>query len=245
VANVKVTGVVLRTVNYRDYDRILTLFTRERGSVTVSARGVRRTNARWRAGCQLFSSGEYLLYSKGARYYLSQAEADGIGFDLGSDPAALMHAAFVANVVEAAILPEEPNEELYALFMSALALYRHPRTDTARVSVYALVQAMRILGFGLQLNGCVHCRGKEGAFFSVASGGMVCGACRRQCPDAAPLPPEQFGALRALSAARPRDLVSLPAAAEIAGLLPLLVSYAQYHLDRVFKSASLLDAFSS
>ena len=129
--------------------------------------------------------------------------------------------------------------------MSALALYRHPRTDTARVTVYALVQAMRILGFGLRLDGCARCRGKAGAFFSVASGGTVCGACERQCPDAVPLPPAQFNALRTLSAARPRELLS-PSDAEItASLLPLLVSYAQYHLDRVFKSASLLDAFSS
>lgn len=242
----KVTGVVLRTVNYRDYDRILTLFTRERGSVTVSARGVRRTNARYRAGCQLFSNGEYLLYSKGERYYLSQVEADGCGFDLGGDPRALMHATFVANVVEAAIVPEEPNEELYALFMSALALYRHTGTDASRVTVYALVQAMRNLGFGLRLGECARCHGKEGALFSVASGGRVCGACMRHCPDAAPLSPEQWSLLRALSAARPRDLVSLPVPTEtVAGLVPLLVSYAQYHLDRVFKSASLLDTFSS
>ena len=247
MATVKVTGVVLRAVNYRDYDRILTLFTRERGSLTVSARGVRRTNARYRAGCQLFSAGEFLLYSKGTRYYLSQAEARGSAFELGSDPRALMHATFAANVVEAAIVREEPNEELYALFMSALALYRHPGTDPSRVTAFFLVQAMQNLGFGLQLNGCARCRAKgDGLFFSVASGGTVCRECSRHCPDAGPLPPALFDALCALSAASPRGLASMKISQQTdATVLPLLVSYAQYHLDRVFKSASLLDAFSS
>lgn len=247
MAAIKVTGVVVRTVNYRDYDRILTLFTREKGSMTVSARGVRRTNARWRAGCQLFSTGEYLLYARGTRYYLSQVDVQQSYYELRNSPQTMMHATFILNVMEAAIVSDEPNEPLYALLMRALALYCHLDTDASRITDYVLVQAMRILGFGLQLGECVRCRaGRNFTHFSISSGGVVCTDCKRNCADGKPLHPALQDALRALSAARAEDLPALPIHPQtLKNLLPLLVAYTQYHLDRIFKSASLLYTFSS
>ncbi|MFZ5973817.1 MAG: DNA repair protein RecO [Bacillota bacterium] len=247
MAPIKVTGVVLRTVNYRDYDRILTLFTRERGSITVSARGVRRTNARWRAGCELFAEGEYLLYARGTRYYLSQADVRQSSYDLRNNPEAMMHAAFIANMMEAVIVSDEPNEPLYALLMRALALYCHADTDIARVTDYVLVHAMRILGFGLQLGECVRCHSKiDHTHFSIPSGGVVCTGCNGLCAESRPIHPALLDAMRALSHAHAEDIPALPMHPKIpANLLPLLVSYTQYHLDRVFKSASLLYTFFS
>ena len=246
MAAIKVTGVVVRAVNYRDYDRILTLFTRERGSITVSARGVRRINARWRAGCQLFSVGEYLLYERGARYYLSQVDVSESFYELRNNPQALMHATFIMNVMEAGIVPEEPNEPLYALLMRAFALYCHLDTDVCRITDYVLVHAMRILGFGLQLDGCVRCHAGYHTLFSVSAGGVVCSVCKGYFSDARPLPPGLLDALKVLAEARAQDLSAMPVHPAIfKKLLPLLVSYTQYHLDRVFKSASLLNVFSS
>ena len=34
-----VNAIVLRSVNYRDFDRILTLFSREEGKISAAARG--------------------------------------------------------------------------------------------------------------------------------------------------------------------------------------------------------------
>jgi DNA repair protein RecO (recombination protein O) len=240
----KVTGVVLRAVNYRDYDRILTLFTRERGLVTVSARGVRRTNSRWRAGSQLFAVGAYLLYARGTHYYLSQVEVESSWYELRNDPGAMMHATFVANVVEAGIVPDQPNEALYALLLRALALYCYSDADVWRITGYALVNAMRILGFEIRTGACARCKKDAPALFSLASGGTVCTDCRAFAPDAKRIKPELIGAISALSTARADGLLSLDIGPDVfRELLPLLVAYAQHHLERNFKSASLLYTF--
>lgn len=42
MALITVNGIVTRYANYRDNDRILTLFTRERGLISAAARGCRR-----------------------------------------------------------------------------------------------------------------------------------------------------------------------------------------------------------
>ena len=40
-----VNAIVLRSVNYRDFDRILTLFSREEGKISAAARGAHRAKS--------------------------------------------------------------------------------------------------------------------------------------------------------------------------------------------------------
>ena len=240
----KVTGVVVRTVNYRDYDRILTLVTREKGLVTVSARGVRRINARWRAAGQLFASGEFLLFSRGERHYLSQAELTSSWYELRSDPEAMTHAAFIASVMEAGSLPDHPNDPLYALLLQALALYCYSEANVFAITDYVLVHALRILGFAIRTQDCVRCHGREPGLFSISSGGLVCAGCRSAVPDAKTLRPNVAAVLSALGTSSPKILQSLPFDAQaFRDLLRVLVAYTQYHLDHHFKAADLLYTF--
>ena len=62
---IKLNGVVLRTVNYREYDRMLTLFTQEQGRVEASARGARRPSNKLLAATTQFTLGEFLLNERG------------------------------------------------------------------------------------------------------------------------------------------------------------------------------------
>ena len=42
MAILKVTGIVMRYANYKDYDRMLTVFTLQNGKISALARGARR-----------------------------------------------------------------------------------------------------------------------------------------------------------------------------------------------------------
>ena len=66
--NLKVNGVTLKAVNYKESDKILTVFTLERGKITVSARGVRKANARMRGLSEPFCFAETVLAEKAGRY---------------------------------------------------------------------------------------------------------------------------------------------------------------------------------
>ena len=57
----KAEAIVLRSMVYRESDRILTLFTREAGKVSAIAKGVRKTTSRLRGAVQLFSHTRLVL----------------------------------------------------------------------------------------------------------------------------------------------------------------------------------------
>lgn len=73
---IKLNGIVLRTVNYREYDRMLTLFTQEQGRVEASARGARRPSSKLLAATTQFTLGEFLLNERGGQYYLAGCTVD-------------------------------------------------------------------------------------------------------------------------------------------------------------------------
>ena len=56
-----VNAIVLRSVNYRDFDRILTLFSREEGKSSAAARGAHRAKSPLAAASTQFTAGEFAL----------------------------------------------------------------------------------------------------------------------------------------------------------------------------------------
>src|SRR3954468_1819481 len=60
--SVKTEAVVLRTIRYGEADRILHLYTRDRGRVSAMAKGVRRTRTRFGGRLEPFFRLQVVLY---------------------------------------------------------------------------------------------------------------------------------------------------------------------------------------
>ena len=60
--------LVLRSVDYKESDKILTLLTQDLGKVTASARGSRKKGSPLAAGCQLLCWSEMVLYDYQGRW---------------------------------------------------------------------------------------------------------------------------------------------------------------------------------
>ena len=58
----KTEGLVLRETEYQDADKLLTVLTKDRGKLTLRARGVRSRNSRLKSGCQLLAYSEFTVY---------------------------------------------------------------------------------------------------------------------------------------------------------------------------------------
>lgn len=67
-------ALVLREVQYKESDKILTVLTREAGKVTVKARGCRRKGSRMAAACQLLAYSEMTLFEYRDHYTLNEAD---------------------------------------------------------------------------------------------------------------------------------------------------------------------------
>ena len=58
-----VKGIVLKTKDYKDSDKLVTILTLEKGKILVKARGVKKTKSKLKAFCQSFCFADFELVS--------------------------------------------------------------------------------------------------------------------------------------------------------------------------------------
>lgn len=235
-------GIVLRHVNYRETSRILTLFSRDLGRITVSARGCLRPKCRERAATEMFTLGEYSLAERAGRYYLGGAAIEDAFFDLRLDIGRLAHASHFIEICESVLNEEEPQPEFFDLLCACLKALCSAQADVELVRLFFEARAMDVLGFRPETGSCAACGGELGekAWFSVSAGGAVCETCRAGTPDAKPLLPGSLTFLRhVLGWDIERMNVLKPAEAVMENLAVAWRPFVKWHLERNYK----LDGF--
>lgn len=176
----KVRAVVLRGVDYKDNDKILTLFSLESGLITAAIRGVKKAGAKLKFAAQPFCFCEYVLSVKGDRRSVTSAEIIESFYPVREDIRKL-YAGSVALEYTLAFMQENMESREYFLhlmeFFQALC-YNDVSPKTALVRF--LLGALALSGYEIDLGGCKKCRktiiGR--AFFDFNLGAAACEECR-------------------------------------------------------------------
>jgi DNA repair protein RecO (recombination protein O) len=183
--SVKTEAVVLRSMRYGEADRILHLYTLDRGRVSAIAKGVRRARSRFggrlepffRLHIELHEGRSELLTVTGAQTIDGYARLRG-------DARALDSAARACDAVRRLFETPEPHPAVFHLLCRHLALLEAQVREPDRSSIGrppALAFRLKLLlaaGLAPQLGACASCGEREQLVgFSGAAGGVVCGAC--------------------------------------------------------------------
>src|SRR5690606_37938678 len=121
VALYKTEAIVLRTRNLGEADRIVTLYTRDRGKVEGVARGSRRAKSRLTGATQLFTYGRYLMFSGRSLDTVSQAEIVESFAGLRYDLVSMVYARCIADALDVTVEAGELSEALFVLVHGAWA----------------------------------------------------------------------------------------------------------------------------
>jgi DNA repair protein RecO (recombination protein O) len=70
---IKSNAIVLKSIDYNENDRLLTLFTAEKVKLTAGIRGVRKKGAKLTFASQPFCFAEYILVQKGDKSMVKTA----------------------------------------------------------------------------------------------------------------------------------------------------------------------------
>ena len=177
-------GVVVRYADYKDYDRILTLYTKERGLVSCAARGCRRPKSRLLQAAELFVSGEFVLFQNGDKYTLDACDVRETYYPLREDIARFSAGAYMLSLVEAgADGGEEPNDALMSLLLYALTYAAYSDCEPIDLALCFALRCLQSLGYRPAITNCALCgadlRKSAHIRFSPVSGGALCPVCAR------------------------------------------------------------------
>jgi DNA repair protein RecO (recombination protein O) len=182
---VKTEAVVLRSMRYGEADRILHLYTPNRGRVSAIAKGVRRARSRFGGRLEPFFRLRIELHEgRGELLTVTGAQTVDGHARLRGDAHALDAAARACDAVGRLFETSEPHPGVFNLLCRKLALLDEQAVAAREASAGrggALAFRLKLLlaaGLAPQLGACASCGEREHLVgFSGAAGGVVCGAC--------------------------------------------------------------------
>lgn len=169
-------GLVLREVDYRDSDRMLTILTAERGKISAKARGARRKNSQLSAGTQLLVYSEFAIFEERGRMTVDGAEPLELFIGLRKDILRLSLASYMAEALDAAAPENQPAGALLSDALNLLyALSRGLKPEPLIKAAFEL-RCAAICGFMPNLDGCAECGDADPGepVLELASGELRC-----------------------------------------------------------------------
>ena len=243
------TGIVLRRIPLGEKDKIITLFTRERGKVRAVAKGARKTTSKLSGGSEplmlvkgLFSEGKSLDV-------MSQVEVRESFLILRSDYDRYLRATYACELLDNLTEENDPEEEAFELLLSTLYVLQRAVMPDLALHAYEL-KLLALVGYEPQISRCVGCESEWGEFvwplsFSPGLGGVLCEICAKAARDeTVPCPPKATWILEKLAGTLdPKALAALTTEPEVLALVNrALRAHLRLRLERVVKSTEFLDA---
>ncbi|MDR0397017.1 MAG: DNA repair protein RecO [Oscillospiraceae bacterium] len=178
------TVIVLRRSDYRDWDRMLTLFSPDHGMISAAARGIRKPTARMRAAGEPFATGQASLTISAGRATLAGFELTEGFYPLREDYERLTLASYALDACGRIIQPSAPDPDLFALLQRTLGRLAYSSRAGDELLARFLFMLMRGEGVAPAIRVCARC-GKDiagdtpasGLRVSTRDGGICCAGC--------------------------------------------------------------------
>lgn len=174
----KTDGLVLRSNDYRENDKLLTVLTAKYGKLTVAARGVKKAGAKLRFAAQPFCFAEFVLAERGGRHTLVSASCHESFFALWTE--AIYPASAVLEIADAVASEGAVCTDFFLHTVEAL---RNMTAGDVKEALAAyLLCALDECGIPVDTGRCFLC-GREltapKTYFYFPTGSFSCAACAK------------------------------------------------------------------
>ncbi len=160
--DVKTEAIVLRSIDYKDNDKLLTLFSPTLGKIMAGIRGVKKPKAKLAFAAQPFCFAEYVLAERGGRYTVTSAYLHESFFALRADVEKYFAACAAAEICRELSVENERYESTFIGFAECLKGLCLADEDAAEALIAFLIVAVRESGYPLDLSLYEECDGDIG-----------------------------------------------------------------------------------
>ncbi len=118
----KTEAIVLRSFDYRETSRIITMYTKEQGKITCVFKGIRRDPRKFGSSVDKFTINHlvYYHYRRGDLHLASQCDIKQFYFQIRSDYKRNMAASYMCELVDIIMQPSDVNKRVYGLMFRFL-----------------------------------------------------------------------------------------------------------------------------
>jgi DNA repair protein RecO (recombination protein O) len=229
-------GIVLKAMDYRESDKIVTIFTEKEGKISAVAKGTKKPNSSLRACVQpfVFSS---LYFSQGKSMdIITQGKLLDFFGNSREDLLRTLYCIYIMELLDKSLMDKVKMPELFHIALTVLQIIDQVGYNPLLIRFFEM-RLLTNLGYKPFLLECVSCGKKQKNFscFSPAEGGVICDECKSNISGSLPISGEVLSIMKLLITADPGILNKLKVTDSAQSRLEhILESYLEYHLERKF-----------
>ncbi len=172
-------GIVINSQDYKEKDKLLTIFTLEEGKIRAILKGCKNANAKLKFASQPFCFAEFTIEDKGV---ISQADLKESFYDLSLNYDRYLIACDMLNTLNQITFDNNPNANLFVNLLKSLNLLMNYENISEKI-IFAkfLLSILEVQGYKLNFNQCASCGGRmlTGFYYDFSVGGIVCVGCKK------------------------------------------------------------------
>ena len=240
----RASAVVLRHADWGEADRLLTLYTRERGFVRALAKGARKVTSRKAGHLEPFTHVTIQLAKGRDLLIVTQVETLNAFLSLRDDLMKTSYASYVVELLLRFSYEEEgANPSVFNLLVQTLERLEAEEDAWLPVRYYEM-RLLDAVGFRPHLFECANCGREilpEDQFFSFMAGGVICPRCGEGLPNLAGISLETLRYLRHFQRSSYKDASRARPSPEVRKEAETLMQgYFTYLLERELNSPGFI-----
>lgn len=174
-------GVVIKTQDFKENDKLVWIFTEKLGKVTAIAKGAKKSKSKYLSMTLPLCYGEYMLFRGKNLSTLSEGKIITSFQGLLSNLEKLTYSSYLCELIDISLVDEESNGELFKDFVTCLYLLNTDAIDYELLVRSFELKLLKATGYGLNLNNCTSCNKKISTsnYISLSNYGGVCNECSK------------------------------------------------------------------
>lgn len=180
---IKLKGIVIKTSDFKDSDKIITIFSAEKGLIKARVRGVKKNKAKLAFAVQPFAFVEFILTERDGFYTVINATSIDQFFNVTADFDNYIFMLACLEIIQKTVKENESQVDLFVLLLNSLKLVCYENVSSMVVFIKFVIESMKYLGFWFVFDRCACCGGElneNDVGFSYEFNGLLCSKCKNK-----------------------------------------------------------------
>lgn len=223
-----ITGFVLREFPYKETSKIIEVFTKELGRISIIAKASMRKNSKTLSATQRFVKANYNLYRSGKEFYAirdaSLVESFGKSkknFDI------ILYKSAIADLL-VKTYDQIQIEVVYRLLENTFVAFENAKGNYVNIFLAFLIKYISFSGFKPNLTSCGICGKKlsnNEIYFSIRESSLICSLDKYEAKDRIYLDKEEFAYIKKILYTESEELENIKVPENYQKILVLIIDY--------------------
>lgn len=178
----KCQGVVIKTQDYKENDKLVWIYTDTNGKITTIAKGAKRSKNKFFSITLPLFYGEYVLYQGKNLANIQEGRTIESFQGLLNNLDKLTYSSYMCELIDISQLEGESNKWLFKEFITTLYLLNTDAIDYELLIRSFELKLLKATGYGMTLNDCVLCKRPIvlSNYISIMHLGGICDKCSKE-----------------------------------------------------------------